>query len=339
MALRPAHELPRGREAKSDLEQDVKNRTRGAAQTQADALHAHTEKTNGDISESVGRRARWNKQIESTSRSSTTIAPHTISSTRKTAAKRADEDAAFRDRLRVRRARRSRVRRAHATSRTRKPTSSRKRRRAANTADRMDRSRKTASHECALRRHPKPKLRDDSDPTPPRTVLELRARPLPVGSTDDEARTQPSSPPGGARPSGEASIRLPTPHRRSDHCVRGLNAFVYIHVVLFATWMLVFEKRPWPTLTLIVSLEAIFLSTFVMIGQNRQAAFEQAKADHDYADVNKLLVENTELTRTIHVLTEDVHGILFHKANPSSTASDSRHDENQVPLPPKRLDL
>jgi uncharacterized membrane protein len=32
----------------------------------------------------------------------------------------------------------------------------------------------------------------------------------------------------------------------------------------------------------IVSLEAIFLSTFVMIGQNRQAAFQQAKADHDF---------------------------------------------------------
>src|SRR6476660_10004411 len=62
----------------------------------------------------------------------------------------------------------------------------------------------------------------------------------------------------------------------------GSMNFVYLHVVLFATWMLVFEKSPWPTLTLIVSLEAIFLSTFVMIGQNRQAAFQQAKADHDY---------------------------------------------------------
>jgi hypothetical protein len=37
-------------------------------------------------------------------------------------------------------------------------------------------------------------------------------------------------------------------------------------------------SNPWPTLTLIVSLEAIFLSTFVMIGQNRQVAFQQAKA-------------------------------------------------------------
>ena len=53
--------------------------------------------------------------------------------------------------------------------------------------------------------------------------------------------------------------------------------FVYLHVALFATWMLFIEKSPWPTLTLIVSLEAIFLSTFVMIGQNRQAAFQQAR--------------------------------------------------------------
>ena len=95
----------------------------------------------------------------------------------------------------------------------------------------------------------------------------------------------------------------------------GSMKFVYIHAILFATWMLVFEKRPWPTLTLVVSLEAIFLSTFVMIGQNRQAALEQAKADQDYADVNKLLVENTELTRSIHELTEDVHGRLFSDAN------------------------
>jgi Protein of unknown function (DUF1003) len=58
----------------------------------------------------------------------------------------------------------------------------------------------------------------------------------------------------------------------------GSMTFVYIHAGLFGVWMLVFEHSPWPTLTLIVSLEAIFLSTFVMIGQNRQAAFAAAKA-------------------------------------------------------------
>jgi uncharacterized membrane protein len=54
--------------------------------------------------------------------------------------------------------------------------------------------------------------------------------------------------------------------------------FVYLHALGFAAWMVFFERSPWPTLTLVVSLEAIFLSTFVMIGQNRQSAFQQAKA-------------------------------------------------------------
>ena len=87
----------------------------------------------------------------------------------------------------------------------------------------------------------------------------------------------------------------------------GSMNFVYLHVLLFAIWMLVLEKSPWPTLTLAVSLEAIFLSTFVMIGQNRQAAFQQAKADHDYAEEEKLLQENTDITRIIQKLTIELH--------------------------------
>jgi uncharacterized membrane protein len=89
----------------------------------------------------------------------------------------------------------------------------------------------------------------------------------------------------------------------------GSMAFVYLHIGLFTIWMLWIEKSPWPTLTLIVSLEAIFLSTFVMIGQNRQAAFQQAKADRDYTDQEKLLVENTELTRTIRDLSEQIRDL------------------------------
>ena len=87
----------------------------------------------------------------------------------------------------------------------------------------------------------------------------------------------------------------------------GSMHFVYLHIALFAIWMLFIEKSPWPTLTLIVSLEAIFLSTFVMIGQNRQAAFQQAKADHDYAEQELELKTNTELTREIDQLTTELH--------------------------------
>ena len=91
----------------------------------------------------------------------------------------------------------------------------------------------------------------------------------------------------------------------------GSMNFVYLHVALFAVWMLFIEKSPWPTLTLIVSLEAIFLSTFVMIGQNRQASFQQAKADHDFNEQELELKTNTELTRQIHRLTTELHKRLI----------------------------
>jgi uncharacterized membrane protein len=100
----------------------------------------------------------------------------------------------------------------------------------------------------------------------------------------------------------------------------GSMGFVYIHIALFALWMLVFERSPWPTLTLIVSLEAIFLSTFVMIGQNRQAAFQQAKADHDFAQEETLLKENTELTRQIHELTVELHQRVLGSGSGSASA-------------------
>ena len=65
--------------------------------------------------------------------------------------------------------------------------------------------------------------------------------------------------------------------------------------------------NPWPKLTLVVSLEAIFLSTFVMIGQNRQATFQQSTADHDFTKQELELKTNAELTRAIHTLTTELH--------------------------------
>jgi uncharacterized membrane protein len=90
----------------------------------------------------------------------------------------------------------------------------------------------------------------------------------------------------------------------------GSMKFVYIHAVVFAVWMIFFEQSPWPTLTLAVSLEAIFLSTFVMIGQNRQGTFQQAKADHDFLEGEDELKQNTELTRQIRELTLELHDRL-----------------------------
>ncbi|MFF7209165.1 DUF1003 domain-containing protein [Streptomyces sp. NPDC008238] len=69
----------------------------------------------------------------------------------------------------------------------------------------------------------------------------------------------------------------------------GSMAFVYVHIVWFTVWILlnqglagpggVFDPYPFGLLTMIVSLEAIFLSTFVMVSQNRQAARDNIRAD------------------------------------------------------------
>lgn len=99
----------------------------------------------------------------------------------------------------------------------------------------------------------------------------------------------------------------------------GSMKFVYLHIVVFGVWMVVVEKSPWPTLTLVVSLEAIFLSTFVMIGQNRSAAFQQHKADHDFVEQEMELRTNTDLTREIHRMTQELHRRLLAAAGDNSS--------------------
>jgi uncharacterized membrane protein len=101
----------------------------------------------------------------------------------------------------------------------------------------------------------------------------------------------------------------------------GSMAFVYLHIALFAVWMLFIERSPWPTLTLVVSLEAIFLSTFVMIGQNRQAAFQQQKADHDFVAQEQELKTNTDLTRAVHQMTQEIHTIVSAQPTPATRAN------------------
>lgn len=70
------------------------------------------------------------------------------------------------------------------------------------------------------------------------------------------------------------------------------QVFVYIHVGWFALWILanvgafgqglVFDRFPFGLLTLVVSLEAIFLSTFILITQNRQGERSEARAQFDF---------------------------------------------------------
>jgi uncharacterized membrane protein len=93
----------------------------------------------------------------------------------------------------------------------------------------------------------------------------------------------------------------------------GSMAFVYLHILWFGLWIgLGVEKYPFGLLTMIVSLEAIFLSTFVMISQNRADAKRQVISDAQWKTVQEEETENQELlelSRQILQLTKEVHAL------------------------------
>jgi uncharacterized membrane protein len=90
----------------------------------------------------------------------------------------------------------------------------------------------------------------------------------------------------------------------------GSMTFVYLHIIWFASWIgFGVEKYPYGLLTMIVSLEAIFLSTFVMISQNRADAKRQVIADQQWTTVQEEDHQNRELldlSKQILALTEEV---------------------------------
>jgi CRP/FNR family transcriptional regulator, cyclic AMP receptor protein len=96
----------------------------------------------------------------------------------------------------------------------------------------------------------------------------------------------------------------------------GSIPFLLLHVVFFTAWLVVnsvklpgipqFDPYPFGFLTLSVSLEAIFLSVFVLLSQNRQAAKDHVRSDIEY-DVNlKAELEIVNLHEKMDRLTSDV---------------------------------
>ena len=92
----------------------------------------------------------------------------------------------------------------------------------------------------------------------------------------------------------------------------GSLSFVYLHVAWFAVWVLLntsgsaFDAFPFGLLTLIVSLEAIFLSTFVMISQNRQAARADIRSQLDFETNLRSEVWSVHIGRSLGLDPEEV---------------------------------
>jgi uncharacterized membrane protein len=109
-------------------------------------------------------------------------------------------------------------------------------------------------------------------------------------------------------------------------------AFVYVHIVWFSLWIgFRVEKFPFGLLTMIVSLEAIFLSTFILISSNRQDERRQMLADHEWKLVQQQETQNQEelqqnqeliqLSNEILRLTKAVHELTVSRSGSGSGAT------------------
>jgi uncharacterized membrane protein len=98
----------------------------------------------------------------------------------------------------------------------------------------------------------------------------------------------------------------------------GSTRFVYIHLIWFGSWIIFrVEDYPFGLLTMIVSLEAIFLSTFVMISQNRADEKRQVLADQQWQTVQDEEQQNEELlslSNQILELTKAIHAMSAARA-------------------------
>ena len=102
----------------------------------------------------------------------------------------------------------------------------------------------------------------------------------------------------------------------------GSMRFVYIHAIWFAAWVLVniglagagweFDTFPFGLLTMIVSLEAIFLATFVMISQNRQAQRSDLRAQIDFETNLRAAIWSVHIGEALGIDTDHVEGVVGH---------------------------
>ncbi len=100
----------------------------------------------------------------------------------------------------------------------------------------------------------------------------------------------------------------------------GSMRFVYIHIAWFGLWIALnvglagvdreFDKFPFGLLTMVVSLEAIFLATFVMISQNRQAARADLRSQLDFENNIRAEIWSIHIGEALGLDTEHVEAVV-----------------------------
>ncbi|HEX8408901.1 MAG TPA: DUF1003 domain-containing protein [Thermoanaerobaculia bacterium] len=114
----------------------------------------------------------------------------------------------------------------------------------------------------------------------------------------------------------EMQIRSTTVEKIADVIAEfsGSITFLVLNAAWFTAWIVWntipfvphFDPYPFGFLTMMVSLEAIFLSIFVLVSQNRQAAKDRLRADAEYEVNLKAELEITHLHEKVDYLTEEM---------------------------------
>jgi len=131
---------------------------------------------------------------------------------------------------------------------------------------------------------------------------------------------------------------------RSDHIADAISAFcgsmafVWVHCIWFGVWLLVngtplfpksmrFDAPPFGVLTLVVSLEAIFLSTFILISQNRQQRLADKRNLLDLQinllaeqESSQLMVMMEKVMSKLGIAIEDGSEVLMEPTDPQKLA-------------------
>lgn len=117
--------------------------------------------------------------------------------------------------------------------------------------------------------------------------------------------------------------------------------FVYFHVIWFGLWILVnqlkpgikvFDPYPFGLLTMIVSLEAIFLSTFIMINQNRQALVDTMRELEEDEEEREEDIEQEELEEDVEDIQKDLDDIK----NAMAFIQQKINDMEKLPASPEK---
>jgi uncharacterized membrane protein len=112
--------------------------------------------------------------------------------------------------------------------------------------------------------------------------------------------------------------------------------FVYLHIAWFSIWIVLgIERYPFGLLTMIVSLEAIFLSTFVMITQNRQDDARGHLADQQWRMVQSEERQNEDLigvSNQILNLTKAIHELTLAHMKAGDPPTDSKCESGREPV-------